>query len=197
MARPAVPVLTMESPREFIPMRWLLVPPWIDRSEKMRELKIWTANARIEEIESKKLYAGLTRGNRCLILFAGFYEWRHEDDKTKTKYYLHLPDDAPMFLPGIYRDGEIDGLPYRSCSVCTMEARNVMRYIHNGALRQPVVVEYAGDGGSAAVDHRSAGGVWLDPDASLCEARRAVLNGELSGVFESSPSVESGQLEMF
>lgn len=192
MARPVVPVLTMESPRRFVPMRWLMVPPWIDRSEKFRDLKIWTANARIEDLEKKKLYGSLTSTNRCLVLFAGFYEWRHEENGSKTKYYLSLPQEEPMFLAGLYRTGQVDGEPYTSCSVCTMEARNVMRYIHNSALRQPVVVDY-----EDTEEPRSPGSVWLDPSVPLEEARQSVLDGERSAKFEPSPAVTGGQQSLF
>lgn len=188
MARPVVPVLTMESPRSFTPMRWLMVPPWIDQSERLRDLKIWTANARIEDLERKKLYGNLTGTNRCLVLFAGFFEWRHEDNGGKTKYYLSLPDDYPMFLPGVYRVGEIDGEPYTSCSVCTMEARNVMRYIHNSAQRQPVVVDYGGNS-----EYPTPGDLWLDSAVSLEDARRAVIGGERSAEFVTNPVIESAQ----
>ncbi len=187
MARPIIPVLTMQEPRSFTPMNWLLVPPWVTSTEKAKELKIWTANARIEELEDKKLYRGLTEGNRCLVLFGGFYEWKHEDDGKKTKYFVQLDGDEPMFLAALWNESTIDGETYRSVSVCTMEARNAMRYVHNKALRQPVVVPYRADfvGGSA----QSAGATWLDTKTPLEIAREAVLSGEKSADFAFSPPV--------
>lgn len=167
----------MDQPDRFQTMRWLLIPPWIERSDKLREVKIWTANARIEELEQKPLYRPLTATNRCVVAFTGFYEWRHEEDGTKTRYTLSFPEGQPMLLPGLFRRGTIDGMPYSSCTVCTMEAKGIMRYIHNSTLRQPVVLK-PGD------QER-----WIDPDLTLNEAREATLAAEASSQFVPDPAI--------
>jgi putative SOS response-associated peptidase YedK len=179
-ARPTVPVITMDRPDVFQPMRWLMVPPWVSSSEELKGIKIWTANARIEDLERKKMYAPLTADRRCIVAFTGFFEWRHEEDGSKTRYYVTLPEKQPLLLPGLYRSGTIDGQPYTSCTVCTMEARGIMRYIHNSTLRQPVVLE--------AGNHS----VWLDPDLSLSEARDRVLELEASRRFVPDPGIDGG-----
>lgn len=176
-ARPVVPVLTMDRPQVFQPMRWLMVPPWISTSEELKGIKIWTANARIEDLERKKMYAPLTADRRCVVAFTGFYEWRHEGDGTKTRYCVTLPGKEPLLLPGLYRTGTIDGKPYTSCTVCTMEARGIMRYIHNSTLRQPVVLE------------PGKHSVWLDRNRSLGEAREGALELEASKRFVPDPGI--------
>lgn len=176
-ARPTVPVVASEDRTRFQPMRWLLVPPWITTGEEAKTLKIWTANARIEELERKRLYRTLTAKNRCVVLITGFYEWRHEEDGTKTRYLLKLPDGEPMLLPGLYVRGTIDGAPSETCTVCTMEARGIMRYIHNSNLRQPVVLD------------RTGIEAWLDPTCSFEDARRDVLHRERSDSFVPDPEV--------
>ncbi len=176
-ARPEVPVVTMDEPGRFSVARWLLVPPWVETNEKLKTLKIWTANARIEELEKKPLYRPLIDTRRCVVVFTGFYEWRHEPDGSKTRYLLKLPEDKPLALPGLCRTGTIDGEPYPSCTVCTMEAKGIMRYIHNSTLRQPVVT------GKRGIE------AWLDGSVSFDTARNAVIENELSGQFVADPPV--------
>ena len=180
-ARPVVPALTMESPKQFEPVHWLLVPPWVDTTDRLQGLKIWTANARIEELEQKTLYRPLVKHRRCVVMFTGFYEWRHEDNGTKTRYLLTLPEGEPMYLPGLYARTTIDGAPYTSCTVCTMEARGIMRYVHNSTLRQPVVIPATG------ID------AWLDPQRSVDQARSAVLHTEVSDSFVPHPPIAAEQ----
>ncbi len=174
MARPMVPVRSMDG--EWQAMHWLLIPPWVADSNQFRTLKIWLANARIEELEHKKLYRPLVGDRRCIVRFSWFFEWRHENGR-KLKYRMFLPDDTPLLLPGLCQRTEVDGQSYDSFTVCTMEARGVMRYVHNSTLRQPVVVSEAG---AAA---------WLDRNASLDDARAAVVAAEQSAEFRTDPAV--------
>ncbi len=175
MARPLVPVRSMEG--NWQAMHWLLVPPWVTDSDRIRTLKIWLANARIEELEKKKLFRPLITDRRCIVRFSWFFEWRHENGR-KIKFRVGLPDDEPLLLPGLWQRGEVDGRVYDSCTVCTMEARGVMRYVHNSTLRQPVVV---GEPGAAA---------WLDRDTTLDKARDAVIADERSSMFETDPETD-------
>ncbi len=174
-ARPVVPVVTSARRDSFQTMRWLMVPPWVTTSDKFPSLKIWTANARIEELRAKPLYAPLVEANRCVVLFTGFYEWRHEENGNKTKYRILLADNEPMLLPGLYRTGIIDDEPYTSCTVCTMEARGVMRYVHNSTLRQPVVLQV------------KDADLWLDAAVSFETARKRTLEAEASERFVPDP----------
>ena len=178
MARPAAPVCPMEPPLAFRPMRWLLIPPSVSTGAGVSSLKIWTANARIEELEDKPLYAPLLAGNRCVARFLWFYEWRHEGSR-KVKYRVFLPDEEPLLIPGLWHQTTVDGVAVESFTLCTMEARGVMRYIHNHKLRQPVVVG------------RSAAAMWLSGTHPFPEARDAVIRGERSQDFITDPPVAS------
>ncbi|MFP4509666.1 MAG: SOS response-associated peptidase [Spirochaetaceae bacterium] len=172
MARPLAPVRTMNG--DWHAMHWLLIPPWITRSDEMKPVKIWLANARIEELEHKKLYKPLTGAGRCIVRFSWFFEWRHEAGR-KHKYRIFLPDDTPLLLPGLWHSTTVDGERYDSFTVCTMEARGIMRYVHNSTLRQPVVVT------------ETAAAAWLDTDNSLESARAAVLEQQQSASFLTDP----------
>lgn len=182
MASPIFPVLTMEDPGKLLPLHWLFTPPWFKTMDQLKTRKIWAANVRLEEAEQKKLYAPRLETYRCAAVFSHFWEWRHEGNK-KIKYRIALPGEEPLLLPGLYSKTKLNGGIWRSFGVCTMDARNVMRYIHNSALRQPVVI-----GPQAAR-------FWLDPEVPFSEARQAVLEQEKSREFVTDPEVISGSFE--
>jgi len=173
MARPVAPVLTTEAPASFQPMHWLLVPGRITSSSELAGLKIWLANARIEELEQKPLFRPLLPTGRCLVRFSWFFEWRHESSGKKRKFRVFLPDSRPMLLAGLCHTTTLDGTSYSSFTVCTMEACGIMRFIHNGKLRQPVVVD------------REGAAAWLDPSVPTDQARTRVVQSELSSRFQS------------
>ncbi|TVR66579.1 MAG: hypothetical protein EA427_15960 [Spirochaetaceae bacterium] len=178
MQRPLVPVRTVADPGQWQPMRWLLVPPGVSTAREVAGLKIWLANARIEELEQKPLFRPLLRQNRCVVRFSWFYEWRHEPGgRTRTMYRLALSDGTAMVLPGLFRVAMIEGSACPTFTVCTMEARGIMRYIHNTTLRQPVVVDEQG------------AQAWLDESLPVAEARGAVLARERSADFVPDPPV--------
>lgn len=178
MARPVVPVRTVENPDTWQPMRWLLIPPGVSDSKTLGTLKIWLANARIEELEQKPLFRPLVNGQRCIVRFSWFYEWRHDPQGGKSRYRVALRNGEPMLLPGLFRLATIDGAPYSSFAVCTMRARGIMRFIHNNRLRQPVVVDEKG------------ADAWLDLKAPIATARETVLSHEQSGEFIPDPPLQ-------
>lgn len=177
MQRPVAPVRTMDAPDRWEPMRWLLIPPGIRDSARLSTLRIWLANARVEELERKPLFRSLLAEHRCVARFSWFYEWRHEAG-TKTRYRVRLEDGTPMLLPGLYRLAAVDGVEYASFTVCTMEAQGIMRHIHNSRLRQPVVVDE--DGASA----------WLNRTVPFEQARSETLRRELSVSFVPDPPIQ-------
>ncbi len=185
MASPIFPVLTMEAPTKLQPLHWLFTPPWFKTMDQLKTRKIWAANVRLEEAEQKKLYRPRIERGRCAAVFSHFWEWRHEG-KEKIKYRIALPEDQPLLLPGLYSRTELDGGIWQSFGVCTMEARNVMRYIHNSALRQPVVI-----GPESAR-------FWLDGNVPFNEARLALMEREKSSDFVTDPETSFGKpIELF
>lgn len=55
-----------------------------------------TNNCRIENILTSKLFKEpLQRGNRCVILAEGFYEWK-TTDKSKQPYYIYCKQDESL-----------------------------------------------------------------------------------------------------
>ncbi len=176
MAKPLIPGILMGSNRSMVPLHWLLIPPNIRTKNQASSLKIWYANARIEELEQKPTYRNLVQTHRCILVFSAFYEWRHEG-KKKVKHRVELVGSQPMLMPGLWAQSQLDGEIWNSCTLCTTTAQGIMRYIHNSALRMPVIV------GPQGLDQ------WLDPDLSLEKARQEVLKDLQTSHLVSVPPV--------
>lgn len=181
ITRPEVPVCTMEYPRVFQRMHWLMAPPSADSAARLASLKIWLANARIEELETKRLYRPLVEHHRCVARFLWFWEWRHEG-KARIRYRISLPHGEPLLIPGLWHTTMVDGQQYNSFTICTMEARGIMRYIHNRGLRQPVVVDTRG------------AARWLEPRVPLAEVREDMYLLERSRQFLADPPLDPEHL---
>ena len=68
-------VTAEEGKREFVPMRWGLIPRWW--SKTIKDAKIATFNARAETIETKPFFRDAFKRTRCLIPMSGYYEWQN------------------------------------------------------------------------------------------------------------------------
>jgi len=87
-------------------------------------------NARSETAAASKTFGGAMLARRCLIPASGYYEWKTHDKKHKTKYKFTLPNQAPMYMAGIY---SIDG----QFAVLTRAAVPDILEIHD---RMPVIL---------------------------------------------------------
>ncbi|XP_035007811.1 abasic site processing protein HMCES [Hippoglossus stenolepis] len=71
-------------------MRWGLVPAWFKEKDPSK-MQYSTNNCRSENILEKKSYKyPLNKGQRCVILADGFYEWRREE-KNKQPFFIYFP----------------------------------------------------------------------------------------------------------
>ncbi|XP_041802266.1 abasic site processing protein HMCES [Chelmon rostratus] len=71
-------------------MRWGLVPAWFKEKDP-RKMQFSTSNCRSENILQKKSYKGpLMKGQRCVILADGFYEWKRQE-KHKQPFFIYFP----------------------------------------------------------------------------------------------------------
>jgi hypothetical protein len=61
--------------RDFVRMRWGLVPSWWPKP--LKELKAATFNARAETVAEKPFFRDAFRRARCLIPATGYYEWQN------------------------------------------------------------------------------------------------------------------------
>lgn len=125
-----VPVVRLtEGEREGVMMRWGLIPYFA----KGVPPKYSTINARIETMETIASYRGpWKRGQRCIQVAAGFYEWHLSVDGQKRPYFIQVSDQEVFGFAGLWdRSYAPDGSVIESCAHITMPANTMMQDIHN------------------------------------------------------------------
>ncbi|XP_070695041.1 abasic site processing protein HMCES [Pempheris klunzingeri] len=71
-------------------MRWGLVPSWFKEDDPSK-MQYSTSNCRSESILGRKSYKEpLMKGQRCVILADGFYEWKKQE-KEKQPFFIYFP----------------------------------------------------------------------------------------------------------
>jgi putative SOS response-associated peptidase YedK len=114
-------------------MRWGLIPSWA------KELPDYpTHNARADGIDTKATFRGAWRkGQRCLVIHGGFYEWRRAG-KDKQAFAVGMADDSNMVCAGLWDEWlSPDGELIRSCTIITTEPNSLIAEIHD---RMPVIL---------------------------------------------------------
>lgn len=133
---PVYAVAAHEGRRVLVSFRWGLVPFWAkDRKVAARHI-----NARAETVASKPTFADSFQRRRCLIPADGFYEWRSSPDGSRTPYFVHRADGAPMAFAGLWASWRDAGNESRllSCAIVTTQASGGIASLHE---RMPVVIE--------------------------------------------------------
>jgi putative SOS response-associated peptidase YedK len=134
-----VPALRhVDDETEGVMLRWGLVP-FFARGVPP---KYSTINARVETIETAPSYRGpWKRGQRCMLLASGFYEWHIKEDGTKQPYYITVADQELFGFAGLWdRSEAADGAAIESATIITMPANLLMAEIHNGRARMPAIL---------------------------------------------------------
>jgi putative SOS response-associated peptidase YedK len=120
-------------------VRWGLIPffakgePLTRPSPKGKKVPLSTHNARIEGFDKSGTYSGAwKRGQRCLQIASGFYEWHEFEDGRKAPFYIHLADQDVYAFAGLWdRSVKEDGTAVESCTHITLPANELMHFIHN------------------------------------------------------------------
>ncbi len=135
-----VPVVRMcEGHRQGLRLHWGLIPFFAHGIPP----KYSTINARIETVQTAASYRGpWKRGQRCLVIAQGFYEWQLQPDgKTKVPYYIHLNDQDIFAFAGLWDSSRTDqGETIESCVHITMPANRAVGEIHNTKHRMPAIL---------------------------------------------------------
>jgi putative SOS response-associated peptidase YedK len=136
-----VAIRSFEGKRTPKMMRWGLLPRWA----KDEKLSYSTFNARAEEFWTKPAFRDAwKRGQRCLVVTDGFYEWQKLDAKGKDKqpYAIAMPDDAPMVMAGLWETWKdpASGNEVQSCTILTCAPNGAMAALHD---RMPVILDEA------------------------------------------------------
>ena len=135
--RVLVAIRSVDGKRTPKMMRWGLLPHWA----KDEKISFSTFNARAEEFTTKPAFRDAWyRGQRCLVVTDGFYEWKKLDPKGKNKqpYAIAMADAAPMVMAGLWaRWNSPSGEEIQSCAILTCGTNSIMGKLHN---RMPVIV---------------------------------------------------------
>ena len=125
-----VPVVrSVDGKRQGLLLRWGLIPSTAHGEAG----KYLTINAHIETVETAASFRGpWKRGQRCLQVATGFYEWHIDAACRKAPYYIHLRDRSVFAFAGLWdRSVKADGTAVESCVHITLPANELMMDIHN------------------------------------------------------------------
>ncbi len=126
----SVPIVRRHADRlEGSLVRWGLIPFFA----KGEAPKYSTINARVETMESAPAYSGpWLRGQRCLQLASGFYEWHLDATGRKAPFFIELADQELFAFAALWdRSFKPDGTVIESCVHITMPANELLRDLHN------------------------------------------------------------------
>jgi putative SOS response-associated peptidase YedK len=138
--------------RGILSFRWGLVPFW-SKDPAMGNRMI---NARSETVRTQPAFRNAwKRGQRCLILADGFYEWQKPamEGGPKIPHWIHLPDRRPFGFAGIWERWDGGEAPLFTTTILTRDASPAVRSIHD---RMPVILT-----------EKTSWKSWIDPDAPL------------------------------
>jgi len=124
-------------------IRWGLIPFFA----KGEPPKYSTINARIETVETAASYRGpWKRGQRCLQVANGFYEWHLNAEGRKAPFYITVVDQPIFAFAGLWdRSCKADGTAVESCVHITLPANDLLRHIHNtgnNPHRMPAILKH-------------------------------------------------------
>jgi putative SOS response-associated peptidase YedK len=99
-------------------MKWGLIPHWA----KDDKLQYSTFNARAEEFTTKPAFRDAwKRGQRCLVVTDGFYEWKKLGANGKLKQQIAMEGDGQMVMAGLWAKWKspTSGEEVLSCTILT------------------------------------------------------------------------------
>ena len=154
---PTQPILTVrevESKREFVPMRWGLIPHWASAPTT------GNFNARSESVTSTPSFKDAVLSRRCLIPADGFYEWK-KMGAVKQPYCFEVGEGEIFAFAGLWDAWRNPGgEPTLSCTILTTAANSLVGEIHD---RMPVIL---------SPENYS---LWMNPEPHSLEAALQLL----------------------
>jgi len=164
--QPIAVVRLNEGKREFLLMRWGLLPSWV-KEPKTFSLLI---NARGESVTEKPAFRAAMKYRRCLIPADGFYEWQATGGR-KQPYYVRARSGKPLAFAGLWETWTgPNGEELDTVTIVTTEANRTLSPIHG---RMPVIIpEQASDLwlNCADVDDLTASALIMPAPEDLLEA---------------------------
>jgi putative SOS response-associated peptidase YedK len=116
-------------------MRFGLIPRWA----KDAKVGYSTFNARADSLSTKPAFKEpWKRGQRCLVVTDGYYEWRKSD---RQAFAVGMADRGLLVMAGLWEEWRSpSGEKIRSCAIITTEPNEAIRALHD---RMPVILEEA------------------------------------------------------
>lgn len=97
-----LPVITAENPDGISFFYWGINPSFV-KSKSISERLIF---APVEDILSKASLKKNLKSQRCVILADGFYVWKTISKKERVPYRVHLNDNSPFGIAGLWDEFE-------------------------------------------------------------------------------------------
>jgi len=160
--------------------------PKLVRTARFGSPKVAPINARAETLATSPMFGGAFRRHRCLVVADGFYEWRKNDGRRKTPFFIRLKSGRLFGFAGVWsmKHGEKESR-LATCAIATCPPNELMANLHD---RMPVILP------PGARDR------WLDPTASEAELRGLLvplaageLNAQEVSALVNSPPNESAE----
>jgi len=133
------PVITMNSPRKIVLMKWGLVPFWYKGDPK--RVMFGNINARSETVEVKPYFRDPFKHHRCIVPCEYFMEFaiNAEDPKIKEPYLFRSKTQETLSLAGLYDIWkDVEGRKMLTFTILTCEPNKTVGRIHS---RMPVCLE--------------------------------------------------------
>lgn len=129
---PFIPVIYEKRKLDFA--KWGLIPGWVKECKKAEDIQKYTLNARVETLEEKPSFKYSLNKGRVIVMFDGFYEWKHVG-KEKIPYYIS--SDKPLIIAGL----SSNWMGCDTFTLITTKALGVMKKIHNSKERMPFFIK--------------------------------------------------------
>ncbi|MGD9920868.1 MAG: SOS response-associated peptidase [Pseudorhodoplanes sp.] len=130
-----IPVVRLwEGERQFVLMRWGLIPGFVKDPKSISLL----FNARGETVNERPAFKNAMKRRRCLIPANGFYEWRR-DGKSNRPYFVQRKDGGLLAFAGLWETWVgPNGEELDTATIVTTDACPLVESIHH---RMPVILE--------------------------------------------------------
>lgn len=126
-------VVSLDDELQLVPMSWG-VSMSLPGKKGMVTRRV--QNSRDDKVWSSRMWKPMIEHRRVLVPINGFYEWKRENRKLVSAFYMTPSQGAAMFLAGIYQPSAADaGKP--EVSVITTTANEAMSEVHD---RMPVLL---------------------------------------------------------
>ena len=130
-------VLVRDGERQLELFRFGLIPFWAKDIKSAAKYSL--INAKGEEIEQKRSYAGAFKQRRCIVPLSGFFEWKRQGAGPKRPFAIHLRDNPIMSVAGVWEhwQSKETNEVVDSFAIITTSANPFMKNIHD---RMPAIL---------------------------------------------------------